>query len=109
MMFDEGIHQPLQPYDWRYYCEKLRKEQYDLNDDIIRPYFSLDNVRNGIFTVCEKLYGITFKEKKSIPTYHAEATAYEVIENGNVIAILYLEDRKSTRLNSSHQIISYAV
>ncbi|MCK9339495.1 MAG: M3 family metallopeptidase [Bacteroidales bacterium] len=91
MMFDEGINQPLQPYDWRYYCEKLRKEQYDLNDDIIRPYFSLDNVRNGIFTVCEKLYGITFKENKSIPTYHAEATAYEVIENGNVIAILYLD------------------
>lgn len=91
MMNSEGISGKLQPYDWRYYCEKLRKEQYDLNDDVIRPYFSLENVKNGLFTVCENLYGIQFKENKEIPTYHPDAVAYEVVEKNEVIAILYMD------------------
>lgn len=91
LMFADGINEPLQPYDWRYYSEQLRKAQYDLDDDVIRPYFSLDNVTNGIFTCCQRLYGITFRQNKDIPTYHKDAIPYEVVENGKVIAIVYVD------------------
>ncbi|MCR5115616.1 MAG: M3 family metallopeptidase [Bacteroidales bacterium] len=91
MMFADGINEPLQPYDWRYYSERLRKERYDLDDDSIRPYFSLDNVTNGIFTCCKNLYGITFRHNPDIPTYHPDAIPYEVLENGKVIAIVYAD------------------
>ena len=91
MMKADGINEPLQPYDWRYYSEKLRKQQYDLDDDLVRPYFSLDNVREGLFMVCNKLYGIEMRENKNIPTYHPDAIPYEVVENGEVIAIVYMD------------------
>ena len=91
MLFADGYNEPLQPYDWRYYSEQLRKAQYDLDDDVIRPYFSLENVTNGIFTCCQKLYGITFRKNTNIPTYHPDAIPYEVVENGNVIAIVYVD------------------
>ena len=91
MMKADGINEPLQPYDWRYYSEKLRKEKYDLDDDLVRPYFSLDNVREGLFTVCNKLYGIEMRENKNIPTYHPDAIPYEVVENDQVIAIVYMD------------------
>lgn len=81
----------LQPWDWRYYCEKLRKERYALNDDEIRPYFPLDNVREGAFTVANKLYGITFRENNKLPKYHPEAISYEVLDGDKVIAILYMD------------------
>ena len=91
MMKADGINEVLQPYDWRYYSEKLRKQQYDLDDDLVRPYFSLDNVREGLFMVCNKLYGIEMRENKNIPTYHPDAIPYEVVENGEVIAIVYMD------------------
>lgn len=91
LMFADGINEALQPYDWRYYSEQLRKAKYDLDDDVIRPYFSLENVTNGIFTCCQKLYGITFRQNKDIPTYHKDAIPYEVVENGQVIAIVYVD------------------
>ena len=78
MMKADGINEALQPYDWRYYSEKLRKQQYDLDDDLVRPYFSLDNVCEGLFMVCNKLYGIEMRENKNIPTYHPDAIPYEV-------------------------------
>ncbi|MCQ2264882.1 MAG: M3 family metallopeptidase [Bacteroidales bacterium] len=91
MIQKEGNDFKLEPWDWRYYSEQLRKEKYDLNDDIIRPYLSLDNVREGVFTVANKLYGITFKENKNLPVYHPEVVAYEVQENNKTIAILYMD------------------
>lgn len=91
MIKKEGNDFKLEPWDWRYYSEQLRKEKYDLNDDIIRPYLSLDNVREGVFTVANKLYGITFKENKNLPVYHPEVVAYEVQENNKTIAILYMD------------------
>ena len=81
----------LQPWDWRYYSEKLRKEKYDLDDDVVRPYFSLDNVREGAFATANKLYGITFRENPDLPTYNKEAHAYEVMDGDNVIGILYMD------------------
>ena len=88
----EGGNFKLQPWDWNYYTEKLRKEQYDLDDEQLKPYFSLENVKQGIFTVCKNLYGITFTEQKDIPVYHPDAVAYEVNEaNGDHIGVLYMD------------------
>jgi peptidyl-dipeptidase Dcp len=88
----EGGKFKLEPWDWRYYAEKLRKEKYDLNDEVLKPYFSLENVKQGVFTVCNNLFGITFTEIKDIPVYHPEATAYEVKEaNGDHIGVLYMD------------------
>lgn len=81
----------LEPYDWRYYSEKLRKEKYDLNDEDIRPYFSIDTARNGLFMVCKNLYGLTFKENKDIPVYQEDVKVYEVLDNNEVIAIVYMD------------------
>jgi len=82
----------LEPWDWRYYAEKLRKEKYDLSDEELKPYFSLENVKQGIFTVANKLYGLTFKELKDVPKYHPDAIAYEVLEaNGQHVGVLFLD------------------
>jgi len=91
MIIAEGNSFKLAPYDWRYYSEQLRKAKYDLDDDVIRPYLSLENVKEGIFTVCNKLYGISFKENNELPKYHPDVETYEVMENDQVIAILYLD------------------
>ncbi|MBQ9473067.1 MAG: M3 family metallopeptidase [Bacteroidales bacterium] len=81
----------LQPWDWRYYSEKLRKQRYALDDDTIRQYLPLERVRQGAFDVATKLYGITFRENGSLPNYDPEATAYEVLDGDTVIAILYMD------------------
>lgn len=81
----------LQPWDWRYYSEKLRKEKYALDDEVVRPYFSLDNVREGAFNTATKLYGITFRENPDLPNYDNEAHAFEVLDGGQVIGILYMD------------------
>jgi peptidyl-dipeptidase Dcp len=81
----------LEPWDWRYYTEKIRKERYNLDEDAIKPYFSLPSVQEGAFMVSNKLYGLTFKQNKNIPVPNEETVAYEVIDNNNVIGILYLD------------------
>ncbi len=91
MINGEGGKFNVEPYDWRYYSEKLRKEKYELDNDVIRQYFSLNGVKNGIFMICEKLYGITFELNKDIPVYTEGVEAFEVKENGKVIAILYMD------------------
>ncbi|MDR2979608.1 MAG: M3 family metallopeptidase [Bacteroidales bacterium] len=91
MIRAEGGKFDLTPADWRYYSEKMRKEKYALDDETIRPYFSLQGVKDGIFMVCDNLYGITFEKNDNIPSYSTEAEAFEVKENGEVIAILYMD------------------
>lgn len=88
----EGGGFKLQPWDWSYYAEKLRKEKYDLDDEQLKPYFPLENVKQGVFTVANKLYGIKFNERKDIPVYHPDAVAYEVTEeNGDHIGVLFMD------------------
>ena len=92
MIKKDGKTFKLEPCDWRYYSEKLRKEKYDLDEEEIRPYFKLENVKQGIFTVAQKLYGITFTIIKDIPVYHKECEVYEVKEaDGKHLGILYLD------------------
>jgi peptidyl-dipeptidase Dcp len=82
----------LEPSDWWYYAEKLRKEKYDLNDSELRPYFKLENVREGVFTVANKLFGITFTPLAGIPRPHPDAQAFEVKEaDGSHLGVLYMD------------------
>ena len=88
----EGGNFQLESFDWWYYAEKLRKEKYNLDDNELRPYFSLDNVREGAFMVAEKLYGITFTPIESIPLPHYDAQAFEVKEaDGSHLGVLYMD------------------
>ena len=79
----EGGNFKLQPWDWRYYAEKLRKEKYDLDETMLTPYFELENVKSGIFYLSNKLYGITFKELSDMPMYNDEIKYYEVLDSDN--------------------------
>ncbi len=82
----------LEPSDWWYYAEKLRKAKYDLNDSELRPYFKLENVRDGAFTVANKLFGITFSPIANMPLPHPEAQAYEVKDSdGSHLGVLYMD------------------
>lgn len=82
--------QKLQAWDWVYYEEKVRKAKFDLDNEALKPYFSLDNVREGAFAVVGKLYGITFHERKDLPTWHPEVRTWEVKEkDGAHLGLFY--------------------
>ena len=81
----------LKPWDWRYYAEKYRVEKYAIDDAEVRPYFSLDSVREGAFMVANRLYGLTFKERTDLPTYDKEARAFEVRQGDSTVGILYMD------------------
>ncbi|MEF8810168.1 MAG: M3 family metallopeptidase [Bacteroidales bacterium] len=88
----EGKDFKLKSWDWWYYAEKLRKQKYDLDDSELRPYFKLDNVRQGAFDVATQLFGITFNELKDIPRPHPDARAWEVKESdGSHLGVLYMD------------------
>lgn len=92
MMAKDGIKGAVQPYDWRYYTEKIRKERFDLDEEELKPYFSLDQVRKGVFQVTENLYGIQIKPIPNVPTYHEGVTAWEVTEkDGTHLGVLYMD------------------
>jgi len=89
---NEGGKYKLEPWDWWFYAEKLRKEKYDLDENELKPYFSITNVRNGMFAVANKLYGITFTQLTNLPVYHPEVETFEVKEkDGSHLGILYLD------------------
>ena len=81
----------FESWDWWYYAEKVRQQKYALNEDIIRGYFSLDNTRQGIFNLANRLFGITFRPV-SVPVYHHEVSAYEVLDKDEShLGILYFD------------------
>lgn len=86
----DGIDQ-IMPYDHAYYAEKLRKEKFDISEEALKPYFSLYSVLEAAFTAAEKLFGLTFKKREDIQTYHEEVEVYEVLENGIHKALLYTD------------------
>lgn len=92
LMRKDGINDEVQPYDWRYYTEKIRQQRFSLDEQELKPYFSLENVREGVFMVTNKLYGLKFKELKDVPKYHEDVTVWEVTENdGRHVGILYMD------------------
>lgn len=83
----------LEPWDWNFYAEQVRKAKYDLDENQIKPYFEVTTVlEKGVFYAAEKLYGLKFKERKDLPVYHPDVVAYEVFDrDGKSIAIYYLD------------------
>ena len=92
LMDKEGKGQKLEAWDWWYYTEKLRKEKYNLEEDEIKPYFKLENVREGAFAVANKLYGITLTKKEGVPVYHPDVEVFEVKDaDGSQLGIFYVD------------------
>lgn len=92
MIINDGNDFELQPWDWWYYAEKLKKAKYDLNDEVLRPYFELECVKQGMFRVINNLYGLKFVERNDIPKYHADVQVYEVQEaDGSHVGILFMD------------------
>lgn len=88
----EGGKFKLQSWDWWYYSEKVRKAKYDLDENELKPYFSLDNVQKGMFYVANQLYGITFTKRSDLPVYHPEVVAYEVKDKDKShLGVLYMD------------------
>lgn len=92
MIDRDGGNFKLESWDWWYYAEKIRKEKYDLNEEEVRDYFSLEAVKEGLFSVVNQLYGLTFELRDDLPSYHEEAMAYEIKEkDGSHLGILYMD------------------
>lgn len=92
MIDREGGRFKLAHWDWWYYAEKLRKLNYNIDEEALRPYFVLENVRNGAFDVANRLWGITFEERKDIPKYHKDVQVFEVKDaDGSHLGILYMD------------------
>lgn len=88
----EGENFELKPWDFSYYAHKLQMEKFNLDAEMLRPYFQLDKVVEGVFGLANKLYGISFKENKEIPVYHPDVKAYEVFdEDGSFLAVFYAD------------------
>lgn len=105
----EGHDFDLAFWDWRYYAEKVRKEKFDLDESEIRPYFEINSVREGIFEVVDKLFGLQFKKRDDVPVYHPDATAWEVLEaDGEThVGILYLDMHPRESKRSGAWMSSY--
>lgn len=88
----EGNDFKLMPWDLGYYSHKLKERKFNLDNEKLRPYFELSNVKKGVFGLATRLYGITFKENKDIPVYHPDVNAYEVFDkDGSFLAVLYTD------------------
>ena len=93
MMQRDGIEDDLQPWDWEYYAEKVRSEQYDFDDDEVRSYFELDTVlKDGVFYAMEKLYGIRFEERDDLPVYHPDVRVFTVYDRDDSELGLFYAD-----------------
>jgi peptidyl-dipeptidase Dcp len=92
MMRQEGIDDELQGWDWRYYSEKVRRARYDLDEEALRPFFEVNAVREGVFTVANRLYGLTFTPLEDMPRWHPDQQVFEVKEaDGSHLGILYMD------------------
>jgi len=108
VMDKEGEGGQLEGWDWSYYADKVRKEKYNYDAEELRPYFKLENVRDGIFQVAQKLYGLTFKEINDIPKYHPDVIAYEVNEaDGTHTGIFYMDFHSRTSKRGGAWMTSY--
>jgi len=92
MIYADGNDFKLEPWDWWFYAEKVKKQKYALDDSILRPYFKLENVIEGVFTVSNKLWGLQFEERTDIPIYHEDVKVFEVKDaDGSHVGILYAD------------------
>ena len=88
----EGADYELMPWDYAYWQEKLKQARYTFDEEMLKPYFRLENVQRGVFLLAEKLYGLTFRENSDIPVYHPDVKAFEVCDgDGTFLAVLYMD------------------
>jgi peptidyl-dipeptidase Dcp len=92
MINKEGGKFKLAPWDWWYYTEKIKKAKYDLDDELTRPYFKIDNVMEGMFYVANRLYGLSFTKRTDIPKYHPDVNTFEVTRDGKHVGILMIDN-----------------
>ena len=92
-LLDEDMPgEKLQPWDWWYYAEKLRKQKYDVDEEQLKPYFELSNVRRGAFQLANRLYGITIEPVEGLPVYHPDVETFKVLDkNGELLGIFYTD------------------
>ena len=89
---EQGDDFVVMPWDWSYYSNKLKDKKFNINEEMLRPYFELEQVKKGVFGLAEKLYGITFRKNTEIPVYHKEVEAFEVFDkDGKFLAVLYTD------------------
>ena len=88
----EGLNEPIEPWDWRYYAEKVRQAQYDLDEAEVKPYFVLDNMVQAAFDTARRLFGLTFRERSDLPVYHPAVRVWEVRDNAGGHVGLFLHD-----------------
>lgn len=88
---DLGAPLPLERWDFSYYSEKLKQKKYDFDEELLRPYLQLDKVRQGIFDLYGRLYGVTFREVKNIDVYHPDVKVFEVMDGKRFMGVLYLD------------------
>ena len=104
----EGEDFVMQPWDFAYYAHKLQMEKYNIDSEMLRPYFELSKVKKGVFGLATRLYGITFKENPDIPVYHPDVTAYEVFDkDGSYLAVLYTDFHPREGKQSGAWMTSY--
>jgi peptidyl-dipeptidase Dcp len=92
MLASDGFSGPLESWDWWYYAERIREQDYALNEEAIRPYFQLEKVRQGAFTIANKLFGITFEKREDLPVYHPDVETFEVKDpDGKTLGLFYTD------------------
>jgi peptidyl-dipeptidase Dcp len=92
MMNSEGIEGELEGWDWRHFTEKVRRARFDLDQEALLPYFEVNAVRDGVFMVATRLYGLTFRERRDLPRWHPDQQVFEVHEaDGSHLGVLYLD------------------
>ena len=104
----EGDDFKLQPWDFSFYAHKLKMKRWNIDAEMLRPYFQLERVKEGVFSLATRLYGITFHERKDIPVYHPDVTAYDVIdEDGTFLAVLFTDFHPRTSKQSGAWMTSF--
>ena len=90
LMDAEGRGEKLEPWDWWFYSEKLRRQKYDLDEEALKPYFKLENVRQGVFDLATKLYGLKFEKLSGMPVYNLDVEVFKVMDaDGSLLGIFY--------------------
>jgi peptidyl-dipeptidase Dcp len=88
----EGLNEPIEPWDWRYYAEKVRQAEYDLDEAEVKPYFVLDNMVAAAFDTARRLFGVTFAERTDLPVYHPDVRVWEVRDSSGDYVGVFLHD-----------------
>lgn len=105
---EQGADFTLMPWDWSYYSQQLKDRKFNLNDEMLRPYFELENVKKGVFGLATRLYGITFQKNPDIPVYHKDVEAFDVFDkDGSFLAVLYTDFHPREGKRSGAWMTSY--